>query len=121
MTSNSSYREKTTLKSRINDTIRIKEKYPDRIPTLCEPHDEKYRIKKNKFLIPNDLTVGHFILHIRKYLQNLNESQGIFLFIGENKKVYSSGFLFSEIVKVPGVLGEDGFLYIKFALESTYG
>lgn len=115
------YRERTTLQSRVNDTARTSEKYPDRIATLCEAYDPKYKIPKIKFLIPFDLTVGHFILHIRRYLKNLNETQAIFLFIGEQQKVYSSGFLFSEIIKESGTVGPDGFLYIQYALENTYG
>jgi len=112
------YRENTSLEDRKNEVINIRNKFPGRIPVIAESTDVK--LKKNKFLIPSDLTVGGFLMHIRKYLTK-NESQGIFLFIGENSKVYGSGNLFSEIIKQPKVLGEDGFLKILVRIESVFG
>ncbi len=47
---------------------RIRSKYPDRIPIICEK-DEKSNvpvIDKKKFLVPGDLTVAGFLLVIRK-------------------------------------------------------
>ena len=112
------YRQNTTFEDRIKETQNVKSKYPNRIPVILESSDLK--LKKNKFLIPSDLTVGGFLLHIRKYIPK-NESQGIFLFIGENSKVYGSGNLFSEIVKEFGVIGKDGFLKILVRVESVFG
>ena len=47
---------------------RIRGKYPDRIPVICEKNEKSNvpDIDKKKFLVPGDLTVAHFILVIRK-------------------------------------------------------
>lgn len=113
-----SYRENNSFEKRVEETRIIKSKYPNRIPILVESPDLKLR--KNKFLIPNDLSVGEFLLCLRKYLSK-NESQGIFLFIGEKSKVYSNQLLFSEIIKEPNVLGSDGFLSCIIKIENVFG
>ena len=78
------FRETYPFEDRYVEASRIMEKYPDRIPVICEhgqrgnnplPHDPK-----KKFLIPKDMTVGQFVYVIRKRIQ-LPPEQAVFLFI----------------------------------------
>jgi GABA(A) receptor-associated protein len=49
-------------------TARIRAKYPDRIPVICEKalKSNLEDIDKKKYLVPSDLTVGQFVYVIRK-------------------------------------------------------
>ena len=46
---------------------RIRVKYPDRIPVICEKafNSNIAQVDKRKFLVPMDLTVGQFLYVIR--------------------------------------------------------
>jgi hypothetical protein len=58
------------------------EKYPDRIPVIVERLSTSFLplIDKNKYLVPNDLTVYHFVYIIRKRL-SLDSTESLFLFV----------------------------------------
>ena len=51
--------------------IQLRERYPNRIPIVInEMKDTDFKlrkIKKNKFLVPKEMTMGEFIAHVRKY------------------------------------------------------
>ena len=108
---NISFKNKYSLHDRYNDACKILEKYPDRIPLICErsqiaSYDCPY-IDKQKYLVQKDLTIGHFIYVIRKRM-NLSPEKAIFLFI--------NGFIPSSS-QVLGNLYE----YINYSLENTFG
>lgn len=98
--------------------IHIINKYPDRLPVIVEKilGSDIQDIDKNKYLVPNDLTIGQFIFVIRKRI-NLREEQGIFLSINNTLPPISA--LFSQIYKEH--VDPCGFLYIKYSSESTFG
>ena len=56
------------MDKRSAEAARIREKYPDRIPVICEkdPRSDIPPVDKRKYLIPMDLTVGQFVYVIRK-------------------------------------------------------
>lgn len=67
---------------RKQESQKISEKYPDRVPIICEK-DPKSKIKdidKTKYLVPNDLTVSQFSFIIRKRL-DLDKSSALFLLV----------------------------------------
>jgi GABA(A) receptor-associated protein len=104
---------------RSSESGRIIEKYPDRIPVICErnSHDilSPY-IDKNKYLVPMDLTVGQFIYVIRKRLK-MPATDALFLFI--DGQVFSSNVVMSSIYAKHK--NKDGFLYVNYAKETTFG
>jgi GABA(A) receptor-associated protein len=57
---------KHTFEERLFETTRILEKYPDRIPIICEKEQRASKdcpeIDKNKYLVPDDFAFGQFIL-----------------------------------------------------------
>ena len=57
------YKQDHPMDKRSAEAARIREKYPDRIPVICEK-DQRSDIPpvdKRKYLIPMDLTVGQFV------------------------------------------------------------
>lgn len=65
-----------TIEKRIAESTKIREKFPDKIPIIVEKGNKTDipDIDKNKFLVPNDLTVGQFSYVIRKRLQLSSET-----------------------------------------------
>lgn len=115
-----SYKSKHTFSDRLLDTTNILLKYPDRIPIICEksPNAPKDcpNIDKNKYLVPNDLTVSQFIYVIRKRLK-INAEKALFLFI--NGFVPSGSNLLCNLYDYHK--DADGYLYILYTFENTFG
>jgi hypothetical protein len=85
-----SFKSKHQLIERIRDTQSVLQKYPDRIPIICEKSSiasyDLPEIDKKKYLVPNDLTIGQFVYIIRKRLQLLPQ-KAIFIFINGFKSI----------------------------------
>ncbi len=69
-----------------------------------------------KYLVPADLCYGQFLHVIRKRLK-LQPDQAIFLFCCNH--LPPASMLLSQVYKQ--YADEDGFLYIQYASESTFG
>ena len=99
---------------------RILAKYPQRIPVICEK-DPRSRdipdIDRQKYLVPDDLTVANFMYVIRKRIK-INPEKSIYLFVN-NKVMPATAQLISALYEE--YKDEDGFLYITYAGESTFG
>lgn len=114
------FRSNYSFVDRKNETQMILLKYPDRIPIICEKSlkasNDCPDIDKKKYLVPNDLTVGQFIYVIRRRLR-LTPEKAIYLFI--NNMIPSTSDLLYEIYYHSK--SEDGFLYITYTSENTFG
>jgi GABA(A) receptor-associated protein len=111
------FKRSASLEVRKQECNRIMNKYPDRRPIICEKLTANEPVlPKNKFLVPHDLTLGQFIYVLRKNLK-LDPAQALFIFINEKIATNSSliGSLYDENKD------EDGFLYIVYSLENTFG
>lgn len=109
----------TPLDKRKLESARIREKYPDRIPVIVEPSlacRKDLPIDKNKYLVPNDLTIAQFIYVIRKRIK-LSAEQALFCFVGGG--IPSNTTLMSALYDMHK--SEDGFLKIVYSSESTFG
>lgn len=62
----------------------MRAKYADRIPVIVEkaPKSDAPDIDKKKYLVPAEISVGKFVLEIRKHMK-LNPEQAIFLFVND--------------------------------------
>lgn len=111
------YKTSFSFYDRLNESRRISLKYPDRIPIICErsPTSDCPIVKK-KFLVPHDFTIGQFLFILRKRMK-LPPEKAIFLFI--HTTMYHSSYLLSTIYDINK--DEDGFLYITYASETTFG
>jgi GABA(A) receptor-associated protein len=114
----SKYRNSHNFYDRLNESIRIIEKYPDRIPVICEKGlgANNPDIYKNKFLVPLEFNLGNFLVVIRKLIK-LQNHEALFLMI--NGTVPPLIMNFKELYwkyKDP-----DGHLYITYSKENVFG
>jgi GABA(A) receptor-associated protein len=114
------FRQRFPYSERANESSRIRDKFPDRIPVIVErskntsaaiPH-----IDKEKFLVPGDLTVSQFIYIIRRRIE-LSSEMALFLYVGNT--LPTTGTLLRELYSHHSE--DDGFLYITYCGENTFG
>ncbi len=112
------FKTRTSFEQRKSESVRIIAKYPDRIPIICEKSSSSNInvIDKNKYLVPNDLTIGQFLYVIRRRIK-LKPEQAIFLFV--NNIVPSSSEQISLLYD--RYRDNDGFLYVSYSGENTFG
>ncbi|KAH9586681.1 Autophagy protein Atg8 ubiquitin-like [Trypanosoma melophagium] len=88
------------------------------LPVVCEKVNDSDigDLDKGKFLVPSDLTVGQFAMVLRKRVQ-LSAEEAIFLFVGGAVPPVTAQMsdLYAKYKD------EDGFLYIKYSGEATFG
>lgn len=107
-----------TLQQRRDESVRIKKKYPDRIPIIIEKSKDSniVDIDKRKYLVPADLTIGQFVYVIRNRIK-LAPEQAMFVFF--NNIVPPTSALMSQMYNEHK--NEDGFLYLTYSGENTFG
>lgn len=112
------FRAEHTSEQRLAESSRIKEKYPDRIPVICERNErsEVQDIDKKKYLVPSDLTVGQFVYVIRKRLK-LPPEQAIYIFVNGN--IPATSALMNTVYN--DHVDADGFLYMTYSGENVFG
>jgi hypothetical protein len=136
-----SYRRDKTYEERRKDYLRIIAKNPTYIPVIIEVADKSgLKLKKHKYLTQYDLCIGQFMMIVRKSATNLLPEEALFMFpdtrdiprvtdsIGHvNREVQT---YYNSQMMLMGDLDEeekrkkldyDGFLYLTFQKESTFG
>jgi GABA(A) receptor-associated protein len=115
---NTSFKDSIPFQKRFEEVLRVREKYPDRIPIIVEKskYSKAPLIDKNKYLVPCELTVGQFIYVIRKRM-SLKSYEALFLFI--NGTIPSTSQFMSVLYDL--YKDNDGFLYINYSFENTFG
>ncbi|KAG0475973.1 hypothetical protein HPP92_012398 [Vanilla planifolia] len=113
-----SFKKDHSLEARKEESARIMRKYSNRIPVIVE---KAWRcgipiVDKRKYLVPGDLTVGQFAYVIRKRI-SLSSEKAIFLFAGNI--LPPIGSFMSSIYNEKK--DEDGFLYLVYSAENTFG
>lgn len=116
----STFQEKYDFSKRYDQSQSILSKYNDKIPIIIEKlkniTSHINEISKTKYLVPDDLTVSQLMCIIRKYL-DLPSSDSIYLF--------SNDILLSPSESLYTTYGKykdtDGFLYIFYTTENTFG
>jgi GABA(A) receptor-associated protein len=120
-TNNIRFIEKYTFTQRHLECNNIMAKYSDRIPIICEKlasDNDLPDIDKHKFLVPWEITVGEFICVIRKRI-HLQPGDALFLFVGEFNNIPPSNVSMNSIYDE--YKSNDGFLYITYSKENTFG
>lgn len=113
------FKEKHSFEKRVDEAARIMEKYPDRIPVICQKiHTANNipNIDKIKYLVPNDLSMGQFLYIIRKRIK-IEPEKAIYIFI--NNKIAAGSQILIDIYD--NNKDKDGFLYVYYTGESTFG
>ena len=111
------FKDRVSLEDRTRESKKIIKKYPTKIPIICENNGKSLPdIDKKKFLVPKELSLAQFMYIIRKRI-NVSPDKSIFLMINNN--LIPSAKLISEIYQEHS--DEDGFLYVYYDGESTFG
>ena len=114
-----SFKHLYSLNQRKIECEKILLKYPNRIPIICEKNYNSTSapdIDKHKYLVSRDLTLGQF-MHIIRQRMNLSAEVGLYIFI--------SGFIPTNSQFLSNLYvdfrDDDGFLYIIYDVENTFG
>ena len=103
---------------RISESTRIRKKYPDRIPVIIQRKSSSSApyIAKNKYLVPNDMTVSQLLYSLRIKVK-MEPNQALFFFIKDTIPVNSTSMqrVYEEHKS------SDGFLYMMYDAENTFG
>jgi len=100
------------------EATRIKEKYTERLPVIVSKHEDCTlpNIDKSKFLVPKDMTLSQFMFVIRKRI-DLSSHEALFVTI--NGKLMNGGKQMETIYE--NETNDDGFLYVIYTSENTFG
>ncbi|XP_052202371.1 autophagy-related protein 8C-like [Diospyros lotus] len=114
----SSFKLEHPLERRLAESAHIRGKYPERIPVIVEKAEgsDIPEIDKKKYLVPGDCTVGQFVYVVRKRIK-LGADKAIFVFVKNTLPPTAS--LISAIYEENK--DEDGFLYMTYNGENTFG
>ena len=113
------YRKNVPFDERKLKASIILKQHPDRIPVVVECSETLQAIhplKKNKFIVPHDLTLAQFMFVIRKHMK-LEPEYAIFVFI--NNRLHPSTTPIGAIYAQEK--DEDEFMYLDVFQESTFG
>ena len=107
-----------SFEDRLAESRRVRERHRSSAPIIVEPRDSEVpAIDKSKFLVPWELTYGQLVYVVRKRL-NMSPEQSIFLFCNKSVLPLACDTI-RDIHRLYGAA--DGFLYITYTLENTFG
>jgi GABA(A) receptor-associated protein len=113
-----------TLKKHSEEAQRMREKYPDRVPVVCErsPYSELPEIERKKFIVPGAMLCGEFKYIVHKHVaqamgNSLGAEQTIYIFVNGISPKTSTPM--SELYDKFHTA--DGFLYVRYGAENTLG
>jgi GABA(A) receptor-associated protein len=110
------FKKQKTFEERLEESNRIKENFPEKIPIILVLDNKILNINKVKYLIPSIFNMLQLQKCIRNFIK-VKSHEAIFLFI--NNKLIPNTTLLSEVYEI--YKDADGFLYVNVALESTFG
>lgn len=114
------YKKNNPLEKRVQESNRIRAKYPSHIPVIVDVDEKIGKIKKNKFLVPPDVSASHLIYSIRNQIK-FTKNDAMVLFVGNlllcptsiMSQVYEDYLSINE--------SDDKFLYVTVKSESVFG
>ncbi|KGN45068.1 autophagy-related protein 8i [Cucumis sativus] len=113
-----SFKDEFTFEQRFGESFEVLAKYPDRIPVIVERYGkcELPEMEKKKYLIPRDMSVGQFI-HVLSTRLHLAPGKALFVFV--NNTLPQTASLMSTVYD--SYKDGDGFLYMCYSSEKTFG
>tara|TARA_B100000795_G_scaffold19451_1_gene12926 strand:+ start:135 stop:566 length:432 start_codon:yes stop_codon:yes gene_type:complete len=110
------FKKKISFEERCKQSKAIIEKYPNRLPVICNVSNKLPDLDRHKYLIPTDIKSSTFFYIIRKRL-NINEKKSMYFFV--NSKALIGNVFMEEVYRK--YKDADGFLYIYVCAENTFG
>jgi GABA(A) receptor-associated protein len=112
------FKSEHNFEIRLNEAKGVMVKYKERLPIIVQKtKDCKLpNIDKCKYLVPRDMSMGQFVYVIRKRIK-LDSSEALFICVN-NQLASSSESIDSIYHKYKD---EDGFMYIFYTSENTFG
>jgi GABA(A) receptor-associated protein len=93
-------------------------RYPSKLAVIVHTKNKQAPLlKKCKFLVDRQITISEFMHIIRKYM-DLQQNESIFLFT-ESNTIPPSSSNFDVLYKEHK--NQDGFLYLEYSVENTFG
>ena len=104
--------------ARAQEASAVREKNPDRVPVICQRSvsSSLAPVRKRKYLVPKSLTIAQFMYIVRRNMQ-LTPQQALFLFVGDT--IAPAGVSIGELDEMRR--DADGFLYVSYCEENTFG
>ena len=114
----STFKTQYSFEKRQTESRLVRLKYPERFPLIIEKAkgSKIQDLEKKKYLVNKDMTIGQVVYLIRKFI-SIESHEAIFLFI--NGTLPPTAALVSQVFKES--CDSDGFLYILYSAESTFG
>lgn len=116
------FKERFTFQQRRTQSLKLQEQFPGYVLVIIEParprkEAEEKDTLKTKFIVPAENTLGQFLVRFRKQVK-LKDDDAVFVFTSKEtmpSNAQTMSTLFSNHAD------EDGFLYLTFAKENTFG
>lgn len=93
----------------MDEYLKVKSKYPDKIPVILQ--SKRIKLKKHKYLIPNHMNFSEFVFFLRKNA-HIDGKKSIFLMIDTTIPKPSDYIKDYE---------KNNFIYIHLCVENTFG
>jgi len=112
------YKNNISEETRIRECSRILNKHPNRVPIIvCKDKNcALQNIDKQKYLVPQDMNLGQFIYVIRKRIK-LQPNEALFVLV--NNSLMPGNKSLQDIYE--SNKDTDGFLYVVYSSENTFG
>ena len=109
-----------STKEKLKESVaNIRNKYPDRIPVFVTRSKQDKNLKEinqNKFIVPEDITIGQFMSILRKRIE-LTPEMAMFVFINGILPAQSS----TMATLYEAHKNQDGLLEIEYCGENSFG
>ncbi|XP_071738386.1 autophagy-related protein 8i-like [Rutidosis leptorrhynchoides] len=118
MGKSSTFKDTFSFEERCQESQDIIARYPDRLPVVVERYTKTDlpEMEKKKYLVPRDMSIGQFI-HILSGRLQLASGKALFIFVDNTLPQTSS--LIEHVYE--SFKDEDGFLYMLYSSEKTFG
>lgn len=114
-----------TVVPAVDSSSTVRRRFPERVPIFVAPAPGSTLppLTRNKFLPPQDFTVGQFHYILRRYLK-LKPAEALYLF-AQDRRTKQPVFppvsmLLSQLDK-ECASAEDGFLHLTYSSENAFG